>query len=142
MSGVAVIRYLLANNAALVAAVPAARIVAGDIPLSTAMPAISVTQISGMPRNDVEMRSAHVLHTDRVQVSVLVRGSQGTPPGGGYPSVRSILRLVFAACPNTYGIVNGVNVDSILPDIEGPDLSDEESALYQGSRDFFVKWNS
>ena len=136
------IRHLLANNAALIAVVPAARIVAGDLPLTTPMPAISVTLISGVPRNTVEMSEAHVLHTDRVQVSVLARGPQGSPPGGGYPSVRSMLRLVMAACPHTRGTVNGVNVDSILPDIEGPDLSDEATALYQGSRDFFVKWNS
>ena len=77
-----------------------------------------------------------------MQVSVLFKGPQGTPTGTGYPGVRGLLRLVLAACPNTHGTVNGVNVDSILPDLEGPDLSDEATALYSGSRDLIVRWNA
>lgn len=148
MSGVAVIRYLLANNAAVVSAlgsgppVATARIMAGDLPLNTIMPAIAITQISSVPRNTVKMNEAKVQHTDRVQVSVLVKGSQGTPAGAGYPGVRSLLKLVLAACPHTHGAVNGIDVDSILPDLEGPDLSDDATALYSGSRDFIVRWNS
>ena len=53
-----------------------------------------------------------------------------------------ILALVLAACPNQRGTVNGVDVDSILPDIGGPDLADMATALYSGSRDFMVKWRS
>lgn len=148
MSGVAVIRYLLANNAAVVSALGAgppvatARIMAGDLPLNTVMPAIAITQISSVPRNTVKMNEAKVQHTDRVQVSVLVKGPQGTPAGAGYPGVRSLLKLALAACPHTHGAVNGIDVDSILPDIEGPDLSDDATALYSGSRDFMVRWNS
>lgn len=145
MSGVAVIRYLLANNAPLLAAMgagAAGRIMAGDLPLNTVMPAISVVQISSMPRNTVKMNEQSVQHLERIQVSVVVRGTQGTPPGGGYPSIRSLLKLVLAACPHTRGMVNNVSVDSILPDVEGPDISDATTALYSGSRDFFVRWNS
>jgi hypothetical protein len=142
VSGVAVIRHLLANTAAVTAVVPAARIMAGDMPLNTVMPAIAVTQISSVPRYTVKMNEARVQHTDRVQVSVLVKGPQGTPAGLGYPGVRSLLTLVLAACPHTHGTVNGIDVDSILPDTEGPDLSDDASALYSGSRDFIVRWNS
>lgn len=142
MSGVAAVWYLLKTNPAVLAVVPVGRIMAGDLPLNSVMPAISVNQISSVPRNPVDMTGANVLHTDRVQVSVLFKGPQGTPAGTGYPGVRSLLRLVLAACPNTHGTVNGVNVDSILPDIEGPDLSDEATALYSGSRDFIVRWNA
>lgn len=142
MSGVAAVWYLLKTNPAVLAVVPVGRIMAGDLPLNSVMPAISVNQISSVPRNPVDMTGANVLHTDRVQVSVLFKGPQGTPTGTGYPGVRSLLRLVLAACPNTHGTVNGVNVDSILPDIEGPDLSDEATALYSGSRDFIVRWNA
>jgi hypothetical protein len=126
----------------VLAVVPAARIMAGDLPLNTVMPAIQVNQISSMPRNPVDMSGANVLHTDRVQVSVLFKGPQGSPAGTGYPGVRSLLRLVLAACPHTRGAVNGVNVDSILPDLEGPDLSNDATALYSGSRDFIVRWNA
>lgn len=143
MSGVAVVRYLLANNVALLVKVPAARIMAGDLPINSLLPAISIQQVSSMPRNTVKMvGDGKVQHTDRVQVSVVVKGPQGTPAGEGYPAVRSILRLVLLACPQTRGTVNGFDVDSITPDVEGPDLSDDATALYSGSRDFFVKWNS
>lgn len=142
MSGVAVIRYLLANAAAVTNVVPATRIMAGDLSINTVMPAIGVTQISSVPRNTVKMNEARVQHTDRVQVSVLVKGTQATPAGLGYPGVRALLQLVLAACPHTRGAVNGIDVDSILPDIEGPDLSDDERALYSASRDFIVRWNS
>lgn len=142
MSGVAVIRALLAGNAAVTAVVPAANIMAGDLPLNTVLPAITVMQISSVPRNTVKMNDARVQHTDRVQVSVLLKGSDASPAGSGYPGVRSLLKLVLAACPHTHGIVNSIDVDSILPDIEGPDLSVDATALYSGSRDFIVRWNS
>lgn len=147
MSGVAVIRHLLANNQAVISAIgagpPAAitRIMAGDVPLNTVLPAISIKQISSVPFNTVKMNEPKTQHTDRVQVSVLLKGPQGTPAGTGYPGVRSLLKLVLAACPHTRGTVNGFDVDSILPDIEGPDLSDDPSALLSASRDFIVKWN-
>jgi hypothetical protein len=142
VSGVAVIRSLLAANGAVIAVVPATRIMAGDLPINAVMPAISVIQISSVPRNTVKMNEPKIQHTDRVQVSVAFKGPQGTPSGTGYPGVRSLLALVLAACPHTRGTVNGVDVDSILPDIEGPDLSDDATALYSGSRDFIVRWNS
>ena len=142
MSGVVAIRYLLASNSAVLQIVPAARIMAGDLPLNTTLPAISITQISSVPRNTVKMNETKVQHTDRVQVSVLFKGPQGSPAGAGYPGVRSLLKLVLAACPHTRGTVNGISIDSIIPDSEGPDLSDDATALYSGSRDFFVKWNS
>lgn len=142
MSGVAVIRYLLVHYQPLLNVVPASRIMAGDLPLNTTLPAISVTQIGSTPRNTVGMNGAQVLHTDRVQVSVLVKGSQGSPAGQGYPGVRSLLKLVLAACPHQHGTINGVVTDSVLPDTEGPDACDETVALYTGSRDFIVKWQA
>jgi hypothetical protein len=142
MSGVAVIRSKLATNAALIAVVPAARIMAGELPLNTVLPAIQVTQVSSVPRLTLAMTEPNRMHTERVQVTVLVKGPEGEPAGGGYPTLRSILALVLAACPNQRGTINGVTVDSILPDIEGPDLADVAAALYSGSRDFFVRWKS
>lgn len=142
MSGVAAIRYLLANNTAVLAVVPASRIMAGDLPLNTAMPAISVTEVDSQPRNTVAMNEPNRMHTERVQVSVLFKGPQGTPAGTGVPGVKALLPLVLAACPHTHGSVNGVNVVSILPDTEGPDLADQATALYSGSRDFIVTWKT
>lgn len=140
MSGVAVIRYLLANAAAITAKVPAARIMAGDLPLGISFPAIGITQISSMPYVPVGVNGN--LHTDRVQVTVFDKGPHGNPAGDGYPGVKTILALLLAACPNQHDTVNGISVDSIIPDIEGPDLADLETDLYSGSRDFLVKWSA
>lgn len=132
MSGVAVIRHLLASNATLIGQVPAAKIMAGPIPINTALPAISVAQVSGMQRNIVGMNAAKYMATDRVQVTVMA---------ATYPLQKSILALIRAACPNTRGTVNGVDCDSILPDVEGPDFRDDTAAIFMQSLDFIVKFN-
>lgn len=131
MSGVAVIRYKLANNANLLAQVPAARIIAGALPLNTALPAIAVTGISGVPMSIVSMATTGLIQTDRVQVTVYAKT---------YPTQRSILALVRAACANANGTVNGVTLDSILPAGEGPDFYDADAVIYEQSLDFIVRW--
>jgi hypothetical protein len=129
MSGVAVIRYLLANNAGLTAVVPATRIMAGTLPINTSAPAISVTQISANQRNNTGMASASYIVRERVQVTVVA---------ATYPQSETILSLVHTALPNTRGTINGVSCQAILPDIEGPDFEDEERSLKFRSRDFIV----
>lgn len=142
MSGVAVIRYLLVHDAAVLAKVPASRIFAGDAPIKTELPALSVKQISGLPYLTVAMDENARLHTERVQVTALVKSSDGTPAGEGYPGVKALLAIVFSACKNTHGTVDGVDVVSVLPDTEGPDLEDAVHALLTQSRDFMVRYNA
>lgn len=132
MSGVAVIRYLLANNATLTAQVPAAKIMAGPIPINTVLPAISVAQVSGVQNLNVAMNSTPRLITDRVQVTVMANT---------YPLQKSILALIRAACPHTRGTINGIDCDSILPDAEGPDFRDDVAAIFMQSQDYMVKFN-
>jgi len=115
---------------------------AGDLPINVTLPAIAITQISGSQRLTVAMNEAPKLHTDRVQVSVICKGPQTATPGTGYPGVNTILKLVLAACPNQNGTINTFAVDSILPDIEGPDLQDDATSLFSRSRDFIVKWRA
>jgi len=130
MSGTAIVRYLLANDASLIAAVPAVKIMAGVIPLNTVLPAISVMQVSGVPRNTVAMASgATVLVTDRVQITVMA---------STYPSQKSILALVRSALPVSRGTVNGFTVDSILPDSDGPDFFDAGLTIHMQSMDVMV----
>lgn len=141
MSGVAVIWYLLKTNAPVLDVVPAPQIKSGDLPLGTVMPAIAVRQISSVPFNLLRVNEANRFHTDRVQVSVLYKDQRGTPAGAGYRGVKTLLRLVLAACAGQRGTVNGVAVDSISPDIEGPDdLADAALSLISGSRDFIVRY--
>lgn len=130
MSGVAIIRYLLANNASLIAVVPATRIMPGVMPIDTVLPAISVRQISGFDRSFLS-RGIGDYHTERVQVTALATT---------YPQQKSIIALIKNALPATRGIVNGFYVDSIKPDIDGPDLYSENPVIYEQGTDFIVRF--
>ena len=131
MSGVIAIRSLLANNGPLVAAVPVSKIMAGVIPLGTVLPAIGISHISTVERKTVAMNDAKVMATERVQVTVQAKS---------YTDQKSILELVRKACPNQHTTVNGIVVDSILLEIAGPDLRDDDLVIFMQSRDFIVKF--
>ena len=130
MSGVIAIRYILSKNSALVAVVPATKIMAGVIPIATVLPAISVTHISTIERMTVAMTGG-VLATERVQVTVQAKS---------YAAQKSILELVRQACAHQRASINGVAVDSILPEGAGPDLHDDDLTIFMQSRDFIVKF--
>ena len=138
MSGVRVIRYLLANHAPLTAVIPATRIMAGNLPLNTALPAISVTQVDSVPYNTIRTNESNKLHTDRVQVTAYYNDPTGTPYGTGYPGLKAAMVLILAACPSQYGTVNNIKVHSIQPQSEGPDF--QEDKVHSSSRDFIVRW--
>lgn len=132
MSGTAIIRSLLAANSPLIAVIPAARIFAGAIPLNTPLPAIAVTQVSGVQRNILGMNATKYQVTDRVQVTVL---------GTSYALQKSYMTLIRAALPNTKGTVNSFVTDSIIQDVEGPDFYDAATGIYQQSQDWHVKFS-
>ena len=130
MSGVAILRYMLANNAPLTAIVSSNKIIAGVAPLNTVLPAISIRQISGQEYQTIK-RGSNQLVTERIQVTVLA---------STYPSQKSILNLIRSALPGTRGTVNGFVVDSITPDIDGPDLYNDDPVIYEQSIDFMVRF--
>lgn len=133
MSAVKAVRYLLANNSGLTAAVTVDQIMAGPLPQSAAMPAVSVMHVSTVRRNTVQGGEASQFCTSRVQVSA---------KAASYPQLRQVMDLVLAALPRSRGTANGVKVDAVLPETEGPDMSDEESGIFFGSHDFIVTWNT
>ena len=137
MSGVAVLRYLLANDADLLAVIPSTSIRAGTLPLGTVLPAISVTQISSTPSNSIRINEPRKMHTERVQVTALFKD---TPNGSAYEDIKNMMWLILFACGNRYGLVNGVQVDSIIPQSEGPDMYDHEHNIHMCSRDFLVRF--
>lgn len=137
MSGVAVIRTLLAADVTLTAVVPATKIMAGDLPMNTSLPAISVKQISSVPYNAIKVNDTNKLHTDRVQVNVFVKEDAA---GGGYPTLGAILTLVLAACPSQRGTVGGVALEAITPGHEGPDFYIDQLSAVTRSRDFIVRY--
>ena len=130
MSGVAILRYMLANNAPLAAIVSSNKIIAGVVPLNTALPAVSIRQISGQEYQTIK-RGTNQLVTERIQVTALA---------STYPSQKSILNLIRTALPATRGTVSSFVVDSITPDIDGPDLYNDNPIIYEQSIDFVVRF--
>ena len=130
MSGTAIIKSLFGANAALVAQVPATRIFVGDVPLNTTLPAISVKRISGTSFLPMAMNLATTFQTQRIQVTLLTKTA----------AQDAIWALIRPALPNTRGTVSTFAVDSILPDIEGPDMFDQVAMIYQQSTDYMVKF--
>ncbi|MBK7493569.1 MAG: hypothetical protein IPI17_17795 [Nitrosomonas sp.] len=128
MSGVAAIRYMLVNNAPLIASVPAARILSGVLPITTTIPAISVRQISGVEMPMIK-RTGTQLVTERIQVSV---------HASSYLSQKTIIELIRSAITSTRGTVNSVVVDSITHEGDGPDLYSDDPDIYEQSIDFMV----
>lgn len=131
MSGVAIVTYLLAHNAPLLAQVPAERTYGGVIPQNTDLPATAVTHISGSERKTVSMGEAPRLCTERVQVTV---------EASDYATKEAVLQLVRAACPLSRGTVNGIVCDSVLPDVTGPDMFRQEDGVHIKTQDFIVKF--
>ncbi len=127
-SAVGVVRYLLANAGALTAQVSATRITAGVLPQGVALPAISVTAVSEISRQAVAASST-TLYTARVQVTIMARS---------YASKADILALVRDALPRSRGTVDGIRVESILPDVLGPDFTDDTAQIVQQSQDYIV----
>jgi len=130
MSGVAIVRYLLIDNADLAAVVSADKIKAGVIPINTALPAISIRQISGI-EHELIKRGTNQLVTERIQVTAMA---------GTYPQQKSILNLIRAALPATRGTVNGFSVDSITPDMDGPDFQYDDPVIFEQSIDYMVRF--
>lgn len=130
MSGVAIIRAMLADDFMLTKSVPKAKIMAGVLPLNTVLPAISIRQISGVELKMIK-RSGNEMVTDRVQVTVLATT---------YPQQKEILELIRSALPSVRGAVYEYEVDSILPDIDGPDLYSETPVIYEQSIDYIVRF--
>lgn len=130
MSGVAIICALLADDAFVTRAVPKTKIMAGVIPINTVLPAISIRQISGIEWKMIR-RSGNEMVTERIQVTVLATT---------YPKQKEILELIRSALPTVRGDVYGFVVDSIVPDIDGPDLYSENPIIYEQSIDYIVRF--
>ena len=128
---VKVIRALLVANAATIAVVPADRIVAGVVPVDTALPALSVTHISTVPIGAIDAVAEFTLVRSRVQVTVVT---------SDYPAGKELADIVRRACNFKRGLIAGLEVASITRDTVGPDYQDQAGAHF-GSIDFMVTFH-
>lgn len=127
MSAVAIMRALLVGHAPVTELVPAARIVAGNVP-DGSLPAIGITEISGVEQDTVT-RAARTLVTARVQVTVYA---------ASYPQQKAILKAAKLGDGVFTGQIAGYAVRSVLRDMVGPDLGDPKIPTFEQSRDFKV----
>lgn len=131
MNGVAAVCSLLAADAAMLALVPVKRMASGVLPTGTALPALSIMQVSSVDVN-IPAPGAKRRVIDRVQV---------TAHASTYTELRATLAAAKAACADTFPTVAGISEVSILSDGAGPDYMDEEAKFYLGSQDFLVTYN-
>lgn len=128
---VKVIRALLVGAAAVTTRVPADSVIAGDVPVDAALPAIGIKEISSVPIGAFDAQAEYSVVTSRVQVTAESRT---------YPDVKALLDLVRRACNFQRGSLAGVDVISIVRDTVGPDLQDM-AGTYSQSIDFKVTYH-
>jgi hypothetical protein len=138
-AGVAVIRYLLANNAPVLAVVPATRIISGELPINTVMPAIGIEHVDSVPINDIRINETPKVWITRVSVRAYRKDE---PDDRGYPGLKTLLDLVRTACASQRATINSVNVHYIAPDIEGPDMPLPDVGIFTRTQDFLVRWST
>lgn len=133
MSGVAILRFLLTSDAALINAIPSSRIMVGNIPINYNFPAIGINKISGTERRFISRTGTQTV-TERVQVTVVGGEAQG------YRGTEEILNLIRDAVISTRGTVGIFEVDSIQHDIDGPALQYEAPVRFEQSTDYIVRF--
>jgi hypothetical protein len=129
MKAEAAIRALLVADAALTAVVPSSRILPGLIPLGTTLPAIAYNFISGVPSKNIAMGNSIV--RARIQVTVQTKS---------YPEQKNIIEMIKTACDAKQGTLGSQQIDSVLADVTGPDLRDDDAGIYMQTVDFIVKY--
>jgi Protein of unknown function (DUF3168) len=129
MSGVKIIRTLLAADLPLLSLVPATRIMAGVLPQATALPAVSVTEVSTVELPHIDAQSPTTLVDARIQVTVMA---------ADYPAQKALLDAVRKAVNYQRGVVGGIVVTSVRRGSNGPDFVDADAGFYMQSVDFHV----
>lgn len=127
MSGVAIVRALLAADATVMAITP--RVVAGVLPQGVALPALSVSEISSNEFTTTARNLPTKLIRERVQVTALAKD---------YAAMKNLLKAAALGRGTHTGTVLGFLVRSILPEGVGPEIPPADDGIYEQSRDFMV----
>lgn len=127
-SAVKAVRALLVANPALVAVVPPDSIGTGRFKEGTQLPAVIVSHVS-TNRSKVTNPDGTRFCTSRIQATIFART---------YPGQDAVQKLVRQTLKPTRGLINGVSLDSIQPEGDGPDIRDDLADIYMGMSDFIV----
>ena len=131
MTGIDILGELLLADAALIAAIPPARIKAGALPENVVLPALLVRTISNVERQMLK-RAATVRTVERI--SVAVRAID-------YDEQRAAMALVVKACAGKTGSFAGADNVSVLTAGRGPDLRGPGNTFEQ-TQDFRVSFDA
>lgn len=132
MSGVAIIRELLATWAPLTTLVPAARIVAGQVPQGAVLPAVGVSEISVRELPTIARGTQGKTSVARIQVTALAKD---------YPGMKAALKAAALGPGVHTGTVKGYSVKAALPDGVGPEIPPADDGIFEQSRDFLVTFS-
>jgi hypothetical protein len=129
MSGVAIIRNLLANNASLLLQVPDTRIYAGVLPENVVLPAISVLEVVATEIPHIDGSAPTTIVEAHVQVTVIA---------ASYALLKQVHALARKACNYQHGSIDGFSVVHVRRLSNGPDMSDVSAKFCMQSIDFSV----
>lgn len=129
MSAVAVMIALLQAHAPVTALVVPDNIVAGTVPQDAQLPAIGVREISAIEEQTIDGNEPGALVRARVQITVHAKS---------YPEQKALISATRLGAGAHAGVIAGIAVRSVLRDMVGPDLSDDDAGIYEQSRDFKV----
>jgi hypothetical protein len=130
MSGVIVIGALLAASMPLIGQVPEDRIKAEVLPVGIKLPALAVESISVIDRQTLKIGGT-IRVRERVRVTVAA---------SDVATRLAVWRLVRSACRGQFGSLAGVTEISVLTDIAGPDMRNDEATIYTRTQDFMVSF--
>lgn len=129
MSGVAILRALLAAHTPVANLVSAERVVAGILPQGATLPALSVHSVSENEEGTMARNMPNKMVRERVQVTALARD---------YTLMKRLIKAADLGAGVKTGFVLGFSVRSILPEGVGPEIPPGDSGIYEQSRDFMV----
>lgn len=135
MSGVAIVRALLAAHAPVASVVGLdvkgnVKVYAGVIPQNTPLPAIVVTSITESEQGTSARRLATKMIRERVQVTVLTKND--------YPGMKNLLKAAALGPGMHTGVVLGYPVRSVQQWGVGPEIPAADDKIFEQSRDFMV----
>lgn len=123
-----VIRSLLAA-APSVSALVATRIYPAPIPQATTLPAIGYSHVSTVPLTTLDASAGFNLVRSRIEVFAIAKS---------YADQKALVEEIRKALDYQRGTIAGVEVVSILRDVSGPDLRDDDMQIFTQATDFLV----
>jgi Protein of unknown function (DUF3168) len=115
------LRAMLVADAAVIAAVPADRIVAGEIQQDTLWPVIALVHSSTQREGNLAVAVGEELLSSSIEV---------LPLAEGYAQMSSLVQLIEAACHGKRGMWGGVSVAQSLRVAQGQDDFFDEQGVW------------